>query len=222
MRYPDPYPPALDNYLNSTAVTSKIGSHHTWQETNMDVYNNFAVTGDWMRTSRPDLEKVINAGVRTVIYDGDADYIVNLKGIEAMVRAHPPPTFPLSFFYLALRADNPGLWCSTGCLSKHEILERIRAAEVRELHCPWRVRGSLQERGHILVHALLWRGTRSPSVYVARRTQGCGGAANVHADHVGQAADWHMMPKVEGMRPKLQAETYRDYKSNLQLAREGH
>jgi carboxypeptidase C (cathepsin A) len=89
-RNPDPYPPALDNYLNSPVVTSKIGSYHTWLETNMDVYNNFAATGDWMRTSRPDLEKVINAGVRTVIYDGDADYIVNFKGIEAMVRARPP------------------------------------------------------------------------------------------------------------------------------------
>lgn len=106
-RNPDPYPPALDNYLNSPAVTSKIGSYHTWQETNMDVYNNFAATGDWMRTSRPDLEKVINAGVRTVIYDGDADYIVNFKGIEAMVRAHPPYIFP-TLSYLALCTDNRG------------------------------------------------------------------------------------------------------------------
>ena len=88
-RNPDPYPPPLDNYLNSPVVTSKIGSYHTWQETNEDVYDNFAATGDWMRTSRPNLEKVINAGVRTVIYDGDADYIVNFKGVEAMVRAAP-------------------------------------------------------------------------------------------------------------------------------------
>jgi len=73
----------------------------------MDVYNNFAATGDWMRTSRPDLEKVINAGVRTVIYDGDADYIVNFKGIEAMVRAHPPYIFP-TLSYLALCTDNRG------------------------------------------------------------------------------------------------------------------
>jgi len=82
---PDPYPPPLDNYLNNTAVTSKIGSHVEWEEVNIDVYNNFAATGDWMRTSLPDLEKVINAGVRTIIYDGDADYICNFKGVEAMV-----------------------------------------------------------------------------------------------------------------------------------------
>jgi len=45
------------------------------------------MTGDWMRSSRPHLEKVINAGVRTVIYAGDADYICNYQGIENMVNA---------------------------------------------------------------------------------------------------------------------------------------
>lgn len=43
--------------------------------------------GDWMRTSSPYLEKVINAGIRTVIYDGDADYICNYQGVENMVNA---------------------------------------------------------------------------------------------------------------------------------------
>ena len=40
-----------------------------------------------MRTSKPYLEKVINAGVRTAIYDGDADYICNYQGVENMVNA---------------------------------------------------------------------------------------------------------------------------------------
>ena len=57
-----------------------------------------------MTNSRPHLETVINAGVRTIIYDGDAvcvrfslsynhstellylkDYILNFNGVEAMV-----------------------------------------------------------------------------------------------------------------------------------------
>jgi carboxypeptidase C (cathepsin A) len=84
---PDPYPPTLDPYLHSAAVTSKIGSQSTWVESNMDVYHQFAATGDWIRSARPNLEAAINAGVRTVIYDGDADYIVNYMGVEAMVRA---------------------------------------------------------------------------------------------------------------------------------------
>jgi carboxypeptidase C (cathepsin A) len=89
MANPDPYPPALDNFLNDPAVTSKIGSQCTWNLTNISVYNNFAATGDWMRTSRPDLEKVINEGVRTIIYDGDADFILNFDGVEAMVSTAP-------------------------------------------------------------------------------------------------------------------------------------
>lgn len=92
---PDPYPPQLDTYLSSTAVTSKIGSKSAWQETNYDIYYQFAATGDWMRSARPALEAVIDAGVRTVIYAGDADYIVNYMGVEAMVRARVlsfPPT----------------------------------------------------------------------------------------------------------------------------------
>ncbi|KAF9046814.1 serine carboxypeptidase [Hymenopellis radicata] len=84
-RNPDPYPPAIDSYLDSVADT--IGAESTWQMTNDDVYSNFAATGDWMRNSRPDLETVIDAGVRTIVYVGDADYILNFNGIEAMVDA---------------------------------------------------------------------------------------------------------------------------------------
>ncbi|KAG7444067.1 alpha/beta-hydrolase [Guyanagaster necrorhizus] len=82
---PDPYPPNFTNYINS--VASKIGAEATWSMSNGDVYANFAATGDWMRNSRPDLETVINAGVRTVVYVGDADYILNFNGVEAMVGA---------------------------------------------------------------------------------------------------------------------------------------
>jgi len=93
---PDPYPPQLDSYLHSSAVTSKIGSQSTWVKGNRNVYAQFAAAGDWMRSSIRDLDMVINFGVRTVIYDGDADYICNYMGVEAMVRPsyfllpHPP------------------------------------------------------------------------------------------------------------------------------------
>jgi len=79
-------------------VTSNTGSHAEWEESNPDVYrhSNFAVSGDLIRSSLPDLEEVIKAGVRTVIYDGDADYLVNYMGVEAMVRGHLPHTFAAS------------------------------------------------------------------------------------------------------------------------------
>ncbi|KAG5350759.1 hypothetical protein C0989_009406 [Termitomyces sp. Mn162] len=82
---PDPYPPDFSSYLAS--VETQIGAEVSWQQSNMDVYNNFASTGDLMRNSRPNLETVINAGVRVIIYDGDADFIVNFNGVEAMVDA---------------------------------------------------------------------------------------------------------------------------------------
>ncbi|KIY63529.1 serine carboxypeptidase [Cylindrobasidium torrendii FP15055 ss-10] len=80
---PDPYPADFTTYIDSVART--IGAESTWQFTNYDVYSNFAATGDWMRNSGIDLAKVVNAGVRTLVYCGDADYILNYPGIEAML-----------------------------------------------------------------------------------------------------------------------------------------
>ncbi|KIJ41894.1 hypothetical protein M422DRAFT_171706, partial [Sphaerobolus stellatus SS14] len=69
---PDPYPPDISSYLTNPNITSHIGAESTWQESNDDVYENFALTGDWMISSLPQLEFVIESGVRTVIYAGDA------------------------------------------------------------------------------------------------------------------------------------------------------
>ncbi|KJA15644.1 hypothetical protein HYPSUDRAFT_48173 [Hypholoma sublateritium FD-334 SS-4] len=80
---PDPYPPEIATYLN--AVASQIGGEVTWTQSSNAVYRNFSKTGDWMRNSAPDLEFVIDSGIRTIIYDGGADYILNHYGVEAMV-----------------------------------------------------------------------------------------------------------------------------------------
>ncbi|KAF9524177.1 serine carboxypeptidase [Crepidotus variabilis] len=82
---PDPYPPDFSTYINS--VRTKIGAEVTWTQSNSKVYSNFANTGDWMRNSAPDLAYVVNSGVRTLIFDGDADFIVNYAGVESMVDA---------------------------------------------------------------------------------------------------------------------------------------
>ncbi|PPQ68463.1 hypothetical protein CVT24_005560 [Panaeolus cyanescens] len=82
---PDPYPPNITDYLAS--IGAAAGADVAWQMTSPDVYDDFSFSGDWMRNSRPDLETVINSGVRTLIYDGDADFIVNYMGVEAMVDA---------------------------------------------------------------------------------------------------------------------------------------
>lgn len=82
---PSSYPPDFTDWLNEQVP--KIGANTVWTSSSNVVYKNFYSTGDWMRTSRPLLEKVINAGIRTVIFDGDADYICNYQGVENMVNA---------------------------------------------------------------------------------------------------------------------------------------
>ncbi|KAI0762022.1 serine carboxypeptidase [Trametes elegans] len=86
-KYPDPYPPALDEYLNNKTFLQAIGAESGWEMTSDDVYFNFAKTGDWMLNFRPDLERVVDAGVRTLIYVADADFLVNPAGIEYMIDA---------------------------------------------------------------------------------------------------------------------------------------
>ncbi|KAF8610127.1 serine carboxypeptidase [Ceratobasidium sp. AG-I] len=84
---PDPYPYDPTSLLSSSSFKTKIGAASGWATTNTQVYSNFAATGDWMRNSRPNLEKVVNAGVRVLLLAGDADYICNHVGFESMVDA---------------------------------------------------------------------------------------------------------------------------------------
>ncbi|CAE6425046.1 hypothetical protein ACGC1H_004823 [Rhizoctonia solani] len=81
------YPYDITPLLTDSDFRKKIGAEKNWTITNLQVYTNFAVRGDWMRSSRSDLEKVINAGVRTLILAGDADYVCNYMSFESMVDA---------------------------------------------------------------------------------------------------------------------------------------
>ncbi|KAG8733178.1 hypothetical protein FRC11_008104 [Ceratobasidium sp. 423] len=87
VKNPNPYPYNPTALLRNTTFMAQIGALSTWQAVSYEVYYNFAGTGDWMRESRSDLEKVINVGVRTLILAGDADYICNYMGVEATVNA---------------------------------------------------------------------------------------------------------------------------------------
>jgi hypothetical protein len=80
---PDRYPPDFTDYINS--VNASIGAETIWGNSGDVIFSNFAKTGDLIKSTAPALEKVINAGIRTVLYDGDADYICNYMGVEAMV-----------------------------------------------------------------------------------------------------------------------------------------
>ena len=104
---------------------------------NLHVYFNFAATGDMMRSASPDLELVINAGVRTLLYNGDADYICNYMGVEDMVRESclvPPPLLGLCADLVTACADYH---------SKRVDLSAVREAGICELYCRWPDRWSV-------------------------------------------------------------------------------
>ena len=81
--YPDSYPPDITKFLNDDTLRSKIGAQSSWVMSSNSVYFNFAATGDWMHNSRPLLEKAIDAGVRTIVYDGD---VVRMGNSASQIR----------------------------------------------------------------------------------------------------------------------------------------
>ena len=66
----DTYPPDITEYANDTARKARIGAEGDFQEESSGVL--FSFQAEWMQNSRPTLESVVNDGVRTVLYTGDA------------------------------------------------------------------------------------------------------------------------------------------------------
>lgn len=83
----NPFPPDLTPLLNDTRFKASIGvpSNVNWYDCNDDVHMDFEGGGDWMRDYSKPLERIIDAGIRTLMYAGDADFIVNYQGVEALI-----------------------------------------------------------------------------------------------------------------------------------------
>ncbi|KAL1949544.1 hypothetical protein VTO73DRAFT_8425 [Trametes versicolor] len=81
--FDDTYPPDINAYANDTERKARIGAEGSFGEVNSGVL--FAFSGEWMQNSVPTLESVINEGVQTTLYVGDADYQLNYFGVEAML-----------------------------------------------------------------------------------------------------------------------------------------
>ncbi|KAG9075964.1 hypothetical protein FS749_012309 [Ceratobasidium sp. UAMH 11750] len=95
-QYPNPYPYNITGLLSNSSFKSKIGAQSEWQFLNPDIYNKFSITGDVMRSARPTLEKVVDAGViRVLLLAGDADYLCNYMGSEAVMDAMQTQFTPL-------------------------------------------------------------------------------------------------------------------------------
>ncbi|KAI9724216.1 MAG: hypothetical protein M1828_003961 [Chrysothrix sp. TS-e1954] len=84
--YDDPTPPSyFEDFLNLPATQAAIGVNLNYTDANNDVYWAFQQTGDFVYSELlQDFEEIINSGVVVTMYHGDADYIVNWLGGEAL------------------------------------------------------------------------------------------------------------------------------------------
>lgn len=91
---PDPFPyDFFADYLNTPSVLSAIGAFTNFTEFSATVGDNFAATGDDARdpNTAADLRSLLEAGVTVALYAGDADYICNWLGVEAVAAQINPP-----------------------------------------------------------------------------------------------------------------------------------
>ncbi|KAI4177768.1 MAG: hypothetical protein LQ343_000232 [Gyalolechia ehrenbergii] len=84
----DPNPPqTYVSYLQSSAVVQAIGAKTTYQECPNAPYQKFSATGDNPRSFLAQLSDVVQKGVQTVVWAGDADWICNWFGNQAAAEA---------------------------------------------------------------------------------------------------------------------------------------
>ncbi|PNS20898.1 Carboxypeptidase Y [Sphaceloma murrayae] len=88
IRITDPSPEpsaAYQEYLNNATVQQSIGARINYTESNVRVQNAFIATGDTIRSDPlADLVLLLQKGVRVAFLYGDADWICNWRGGEAI------------------------------------------------------------------------------------------------------------------------------------------
>ena len=84
--YDDPTPPTyFVDYLNLASTQAALGVNLNYTESNTDVYYAFQKTGDFVYPNfLTDLETILNNSVRVALIYGDADYICNWFGGQAV------------------------------------------------------------------------------------------------------------------------------------------
>lgn len=82
----DPYPPeTYVTYLQRPDIQKAIGAQVTYSECPDAPYYKIANTGDDARSFLDTLSKVVQSGISTLIWAGDADWICNYLGVERSV-----------------------------------------------------------------------------------------------------------------------------------------
>ncbi|KAJ2663985.1 hypothetical protein IWW48_000997 [Coemansia sp. RSA 1200] len=79
--------PIMDDitaFLNTPAVQKELGSDVTeFAACSQKVYAGFTLSGDWMKPFVREIPPLLEAGIRVLIYAGDADFICNWYGNKA-------------------------------------------------------------------------------------------------------------------------------------------
>lgn len=188
---PDSYPPDFSTYINS--VSSKIGANATWSETNYNVYSNFGSTGDWMRTKKPYLENVINAGVRTFLFDGQVSLCPStFNGIFRLDTCFRWTSFAITWASKQWY-DVPCHLCQEHSLTYskdqqplYQLFRRVQRCVIPELHRQRSSHRTVQKRRYLLVRARLWCWTRGGGIQLRESCLWRSSAAVLLTDHVKQ------------------------------------
>ena len=84
--YDDPTPPSYySDYLNQAHIQQALGVSVNYTSSNSDIYYAFQASGDFIYPNfLLDLQDILASGVRVAMMYGDADYICNWLGGEAV------------------------------------------------------------------------------------------------------------------------------------------
>ncbi|KAJ2717218.1 hypothetical protein H4R19_000162 [Coemansia spiralis] len=78
----------IDAYLNTPEIQQELGSDVAkFEACSQKVYMGFMLSGDWMKPYVRDIPPLLDAGIRVLVYAGDADFICNWYGNKAWAEA---------------------------------------------------------------------------------------------------------------------------------------
>ncbi|KAJ1827417.1 hypothetical protein LPJ56_001672 [Coemansia sp. RSA 2599] len=74
----------IDAFLNTPEVQQELGSDVSkFESCSQKVYTGFTLSGDWMKPYVYEIPPLLEAGIRVLVYAGDADFICNWYGNKA-------------------------------------------------------------------------------------------------------------------------------------------
>jgi cathepsin A (carboxypeptidase C) len=78
----------LDEFIARPDIRDEIGvGNRTWSSCNMHV--NASILGDWVTNVKPNVNDLLDAGIKVLVYSGDKDLLFNWRGGEAWTNSQP-------------------------------------------------------------------------------------------------------------------------------------